>query len=159
MCKRFTCVTFFVLLLTSTGITSAELVAQFNFNNDTATTIKDVTGNGHDGTIVGNITFGPGQYGDCLVDDGTGYVELAPESNTDIQLSFKKVKVLRRSRIPRLFGTVTIRLPSRLIRWLATRNKSDDEKKAPYLSIKYLDDDLRIHTTDSNNWFVQSRIS
>lgn len=68
-------------------------------------------------------------------------------------------KLFRSSRIPRLFGTLTIRLPSRLIRWLATRNKSDDEKKAPYLSIKYLDDDLRIHVTDSNNWFVQSRIS
>ena len=106
------------------------------------------------GTFTNVVDFEKGKlHGFRVVVDGT------PLSNTDIQLSFKKVKLLRSSRIPRLFGTVTIRLPSRLIRWLATRNKSDDEKKAPYLSIKYLDDDLRIHTTDSNNWFVQSRIS
>ena len=106
------------------------------------------------GTFTNVVDFEKGKlHGFRVVVDGT------PLSNTDIQLSFKKVKLLRSSLIPRLFGTVTIRLPSRLIRWLATRNKSDDEKKAPYLSIKYLDDDLRIHVTDSNNWFVQSRIS
>ena len=106
------------------------------------------------GTFTNVVDFEKGKlHGFRVVVDGK------PLSNSDIQLSFKKVKLLRSSRIPRLFGTVTIHLPSRLIRWLATRNKSDDEKKAPYLSIKYLDDDLRIHTTDSNNWFVQSRIS
>jgi hypothetical protein len=95
------------------------------------------------GTFTNVVDFEKGKlHGFRVVVDGT------PLSNTDIQLSFKKVNLLRSSRIPRLFGTVTIRLPSRLIRWLATRNKSDDEKKAPYLSIKYLDDDLRIHTTD-----------
>lgn len=82
-----------------------------------------------------------------------------PLSNTDIQLSFKSVKLLRKSRFPRLFGEITIRLPSGLIRWLATRKRPQDERNAPYLSLKYLDEDLRIHTTDSNNWFVQSRIS
>jgi len=82
-----------------------------------------------------------------------------PLSNTDIQLAFKSVKLLRKSRFPRLFGEITIRLPSRLIRWLATRNRPQDERNAPYLSLKYLDEDLRIHTTDSNNWFIQSRIS
>lgn len=82
-----------------------------------------------------------------------------PLSNTDIQLAFKSVKLLRLSRFPRLFGEITIRLPSRLIRWVAARNRPEDERNAPYLSLKYLDDDLRIHTTDSDNWFVQSRIS
>lgn len=82
-----------------------------------------------------------------------------PLSNTDIQLAFKSVKLLRKSRLPWLFGEITIRLPSRLIRWLAARNRPEDERNAPYLSLKYLDEDLRIHTTDSNNWFVQSRIS
>ncbi|KAL7497973.1 hypothetical protein ACHAWT_006124 [Skeletonema menzelii] len=82
-----------------------------------------------------------------------------PLSNTDIELAFKSVKLLRESRFPRLFGEITIRLPSRLIRWLAARNRPEEERNAPYLSLKYLDEDLRIHTTDSNNWFVQSRIS
>lgn len=82
-----------------------------------------------------------------------------PLSNTDIQLAFKSVKLLRESRLPWLFGEITIRLPSRLIRWLAARNRPEEERNAPYLTLRYLDDDLRIHTTDSNNWFVQSRIS
>lgn len=81
-----------------------------------------------------------------------------PLSNTDIQLAFKSVKLLRESRFPRLFGEISIRLPSRLIRWLSARNRPEDERNAPYLSLKYLDEDLRIHTTDSDNWFVQSRI-
>ena len=107
------------------------------------------------GTFTNVVDFEKGKLrGFQVVVDGT------PLSNTDIALSFKKVKLLRNSRLPWLFGEVTIRLPSRFIRWLATRNnKTQDERKAPYLSIKYLDDDLRIHTTDSNNWFVQSRIS
>ncbi len=82
-----------------------------------------------------------------------------PLSNTDIQLEFKSVKLLRESRFPKLLGEISIRLPSRLIRWLSARNRPEDEHNAPYLSLKYLDEDLRIHTTDSDNWFVQSRIS
>jgi hypothetical protein len=103
------------------------------------------------GTFTNVVDFEKGNLrGFRVVVSGT------PLSNTDIGLSFKKVNLLRNSR---LLGKVTIRLPSRLIRWLATRNKPQDERNAPYLSLKYLDEDLRIHTTDSDNWFVQSRIS
>ena len=106
------------------------------------------------GTFTNVVDFEKGKlHGFRVVVNGE------PLSNTDIQLAFKSVKLIRESRLPRLFGEITIRLPSRLIRWLAARNRPKDERNAPYLSLKYLDEDLRIHTTDSNNWFVQSRIS
>jgi hypothetical protein len=85
MFKKFSYVTCFLLIMSSTGIASAEMVAHFNFNNDSATTAKDVTGRGHDGTITGNITFGPGKFGNCMIDDGTGSIALAPATGTDIQ--------------------------------------------------------------------------
>lgn len=49
-------------------------------------------------------------------------VEGEPTSSTDIALAFKAVKIIRNSRFPRLFGQITIRLPSRLIRLFASRN-------------------------------------
>ena len=101
------------------------------------------------GTFTNVVDFEKGKLrGFRVVVDGK------PLSNTDIQLAFKSVKLLRKSS-----REITIRLPSRFIRWLATRNKAQDDRNAPYLSLKYLDEDLRIHLTDSNNWFVQSRIS
>lgn len=84
-------------------------------------------------------------------------VEGEPTSETNIDLAFKSVKILRNSRFPRLFGEFTIRLPSRLIRWLSNRNKPE-ENAGPYLHLRYLDDDLRMHTTDSGNWFIQTRL-
>jgi hypothetical protein len=86
-------------------------------------------------------------------------VEGEPTSATDIGLSFKAVRILRQSRYPRLFGQFTLRLPSRLIRWFASRTKVGEERnKGPYLQLRYLDDDLRMHITDSENWFIQTRL-
>jgi len=85
-------------------------------------------------------------------------VEGEPTSATDIGLYFKSVSILRKSRF-RLFGKFTIRLPSRLIRWLASRNKVEGERNAgPYLRLRYVDDNLRMHVTDSDNWFIQTRL-
>ena len=84
----------------------------------------------------------------------------APVSPTDVDLTFRAVEIDRRSRFPRLFGRLKFRLPSRLIRRLAATNKSDEEKgRGPYLRLRYLDGELRMHTTDSGNWFIQTRIS
>jgi hypothetical protein len=80
------CLLSFGLVLASAGIASAEMVAHFNFNGAAGTTVRDVTGKGHDGTIVGNITLVPGKFGKCMVDDGTGYIALAPATGTDIQI-------------------------------------------------------------------------
>ena len=93
MCKKTIYVTCFILVLVSAGIVSAEMVAQYNFNSSSATTVKDVTGKGHDGTIFGNITFGPGRFGNCIIDNGTGYIALAPATNTDIQFGGRNCTV------------------------------------------------------------------
>jgi hypothetical protein len=52
-----------------------------------------------------------------------------PMSELDIRLTFHSVKILRKSRFPRLFGEINIRLPSGLIRWFASRNKVEGEER------------------------------
>ena len=102
------------------------------------------------------IDFEKGKLtGFCVVVQG----KLTSES--DIGLTFRSVKILRKSRFPRLFGEINIRLPSGLIRWFASRNKVEGEERGivgPYLRLRYVDDNLHMHTTDSGNWFVQTRI-
>ena len=114
------------------------------------------------GTFTNVITFEKGKLNGFEV-----VVQGNVLSDTDIGLSFKKVNILRKSRFPRLFGKITIRLPSRLIRLFASKNKKVDDndnngdsssKRGPYLRLRYVDDDLRMHTTDSGNWFIQTRL-
>ncbi|KAL7539199.1 hypothetical protein ACHAXR_011525 [Thalassiosira sp. AJA248-18] len=107
-----------------------------------------------EGTLTNVVDFEKGKLKGFRV-----VVEGEPTSSTDIDLSFKAVKILRNSRFPRLFGQLSFRLPSRLIRWLASRNKIEEERgQGPSLRMRYLDDDLRMHTTDSGNWFIQTRL-
>lgn len=81
-------------------------------------------------------------------------VEGEPVSGSEIDLSFRKVEILRKSRFPHLFGKVSFRLPSKLIR----RIFSGKKVRGPFLRILYLDDDLRIHESGTGNIFIQSRI-
>ncbi len=88
-------------------------------------------------------------------------VQGEPTSESDIGLTFRSVKILRKSRFPSLFGEINARLPSGLIRWFASRKKVEGEERGMaglYLRLRYVDDNLRMHTTDSGNWFVQTRI-
>lgn len=117
-----------------------------------ATTSQEV--DAREGTFINVVDFEKGSLKGFRV-----VVEGEPFSATDIGLTFKAVKILRKSRFPRLFGQFTLRLPSRLIRWFASRNKPEEERsRGPYLRLQYLDDDLRMHTTDSGNWFIQTRL-
>ncbi len=78
-----------------------------------------------------------------------------------IGLTFRSVKILRKLRFPRLFGEINVRLPSGLIRWFASRNKLEGEERGiarPYLGLRYVDDNLHMHTTDSGNWFAHTWI-
>ena len=119
--------------------------------------------NAEKGTFTNVIQFEKGKLNGFEV-----VVQGIPLSDTDICLSFKKVNILRKSRWPRrLFGKITFWLPSRLIRLLASKNKKVDDndngdgsnrRAGPYLRLRYLDDDLRMHTTDSGNWFIQTRL-
>ena len=102
-----------------------------------------------EGTLANVVDFEQGKLEGFRV-----VVESTAVSDTEIDLSFKKVNILRKSRFPQLFGKLSFRLPSRLLRRL---NMSKDER-GPYLTIKYLDDDLRIHQSGSGNYFIQSRV-
>ena len=110
-----------------------------------------------EGTLTNVVDFEKGKLKGFRV-----VVEGEPVSETTMRLSFKKVKILRQSRFPRLFGEITIRLPSRLIRWLGSTRKeeelADDSNLGPYLQLRYLDDNLRMHTTNTGNWFIQTRL-
>jgi hypothetical protein len=88
-------------------------------------------------------------------------VQGEPTSELDIGLTFRSVKILRKSCFPCLFGEINVRLPSGLIWWFASRNKVEGEEHGmagPYLRLRYVDDNLPMQTTDSGNWFVQTRI-
>ena len=103
------------------------------------------------------IDFEKGKLtGFCVVVQGE------PTSESDIGLTFRSVKILRKLRFPRLFGEINVRLPSGLIQWSASRNMGEGEERGmagPYLlRLRYVDDNLHMHTTDSGNWFVQTRI-
>ena len=88
-------------------------------------------------------------------------VQGKPTSESDIGLTFRSIKILRKSRFPHIFGEINVRLPSGLIRWFASRNKVEGEERemaGPYLRLRYVDDNLHMHTTNSGNWFVQTQI-
>lgn len=109
-----------------------------------------------EGTLTNVVDFEKGKLKGFRV-----VVEGEPISENTMRLFFKKVKILRQSRFPRLFGEITIRLPSRLIRWLGSKRKEeevDDQNIGPYLQLRYLDDNLRMHTTNTGNWFIQTRL-
>ena len=54
-------------------------------------------------------------------------VQGKPTLESDIGLTFRCVKILRKLRFPRLFGEINVRLPSGLIRWFTSRNKVEGE--------------------------------
>jgi hypothetical protein len=106
------------------------------------------------GTLTNVIDFEKGKLSGLRV-----VVEGEPTSDTDISLTFRSVKIIRKSRFPRLFGEITVRLPSRLIRWFASKDKVEEERgTGPYLRLRYVDETLRMHTTDNGNWFIQTRV-
>ena len=83
-----------------------------------------------------------------------------PLSQTEVSLSFKRVKLLRRSRV-RLLRTLVIPLPPGwllrgIARW-ASRGKAQLSKRGAGFEMLYLDDELRMHKTFDGQYFVQQR--
>ncbi|MBW7990632.1 MAG: LamG domain-containing protein [Planctomycetes bacterium] len=74
------------LVLTSmAGAADPDLVAHWKFDDGSGTTLFDSSGNGHDGTLVGDPKWVPGRLGGALEFDGDGdFVEL--ENNTDFDI-------------------------------------------------------------------------
>lgn len=94
------------------------------------------------------------------------FVEGDALSEKEMQLSFRKVLLLRRSRFPKLFGRVTIPLPNpkflRTVGRLLARamgGKPNPSDRGAGFTLLYLDGDLRIHQTFDGLFFVQKRLA
>jgi len=89
-------------------------------------------------------------------------IEGEVENANEVQLLFRKVRLFRRSRFPKLFGRVTIPLPPpKLLRWLgrrASRGKAKLSDRGAGFSMLYLDDDFRMHQTFDGLYYVQQRL-
>ena len=83
--------------------------------------------------------------------------------DVDMRLVFKRVRLLRRSRFPRLFGTITIPLPNpRRLRKFSRGllgKKVDETDRGAGFTLLYVDDDVRMHRTFDGLLFVQERIA
>lgn len=116
--------------------------------------------NATEGTLTNTIDFERGKVKGFQV-----VVEGEAISDTEMNLCFRKVIIDRDSRFPRLFGRITIRLPS--FRFLsayarfASKGETRDRPRGatgPGFVLKYCDDDMRMHKTRDGIWFIQTRL-
>ena len=79
MYRKLTCLIVFVLVLIVAGNASADLVGHWKLDEGSGTTAYDSSGNGFDGTLVGDTKWVAGKYGAAVEVDGNGdYVEIPP---------------------------------------------------------------------------------
>ena len=78
MCKKLIYLVSIVLVLSTAGNASAELVAYWKFDEGSGTTALDSSGNGYDGTIEGGAEWVAGQLGGALEFNGSGARVVAP---------------------------------------------------------------------------------
>ncbi|MBN2314776.1 MAG: LamG domain-containing protein [Sedimentisphaerales bacterium] len=64
MCKRFICLISLITVLA--GVTEADLVGLWRFDETSGTIAHDSSGNGHDGTFNGDLTWTAGRIGGAL---------------------------------------------------------------------------------------------
>ena len=87
--KLVICLTLLIFIGSYVGMAYAignqSLVALWTFDEGSGKTLKDITGNGHDGKFVGEPKWVEGKYGGALEFDGTSnYVEVADSDKLDI---------------------------------------------------------------------------
>ncbi|CAE8611102.1 unnamed protein product [Polarella glacialis] len=94
------------------------------------------------------------------------FVEGESAGDKEMLLSFRKVRLLRRSRFPRLFGEINIPLPSpkflRTIGRFFARVKGGEvnpSDRGAGFELLYVDKDLRVHRTFDGLYFVQRRLA
>ncbi|HCO92749.1 MAG TPA: hypothetical protein DIU00_02160 [Phycisphaerales bacterium] len=68
MCKKLICLISFLGMLT--GAADADLVGLWRLDETSGTIAHDVSGNGHDGTLIGDPKWAPGKIGGALDFDG-----------------------------------------------------------------------------------------
>jgi len=68
MCKKLICLISFIGMLT--GAADADLVGLWRLDETSGTIAHDASGNGHDGTLIGDPKWVPGKIGGALDFDG-----------------------------------------------------------------------------------------
>jgi hypothetical protein len=115
--------------------------------------------NATDGILTNTIEFERGKVkGFKFVVEGEAI------SGAEMNLKFKRVVIERKSKWPRLFGTITIRIPSFSVlsayaRFASRGRTSRPRATGPGLVIQYMDDDMRMHKTRDGIWFIQTRVA
>jgi len=85
MYKRLIYLVSIVLVLSTAGSASAELVAYWKFDEGSGTTAFDSSGNGLNGTLMGDTQWAAGKMGGALEFDGDGdYVDCGNNELFDI---------------------------------------------------------------------------
>jgi hypothetical protein len=72
MCRKMIYLVSFILVLSVSGSVCADLVGHWKLDDGSGTVVADSSGNGNDGTIVGNPTWIPGIGGTALEFHGLG---------------------------------------------------------------------------------------
>ncbi len=77
MCKKLIYLISFVLVLSIAGSASADLMAHWKFDEGSGNVAHDTSGNGNDGTFIGDPQWVTGKIGGALEFDGTSeYIEI-----------------------------------------------------------------------------------
>ncbi|MCH8119092.1 MAG: LamG domain-containing protein, partial [Planctomycetes bacterium] len=84
MCRRWIYLVFPILVLGAAPIASADLVGHWKLDEGSGIIAYDSSGNGHDGTIVGNPQWVRGVSGLALEFDGDDHVDLGNDPSLDI---------------------------------------------------------------------------
>jgi len=75
--KRISAILVFVLVMVLAGSSSADLVAHWKFDEGSGDVAHDTSGNGNDGTFVGDPQWATGKFGGALEFDGSyDYIEI-----------------------------------------------------------------------------------
>ena len=84
MCRRLICLFTFILVVgVAPGVTNADLVAHWPFDEGSGSVAYDTVGN-HDGQFIGNPTWMPGEVGaGALSVDADNYVNCGPGVTVD----------------------------------------------------------------------------
>ncbi|MHC4434236.1 MAG: LamG domain-containing protein, partial [Planctomycetota bacterium] len=91
MCRRIVCIASIALVvsLMMASTARAELVGQWKFDEGSGTTAYDSSGNGHDGTLMGGVTWAEGRFGGGIELDGSsGYVSVPSFQLTTDTITF-----------------------------------------------------------------------
>ena len=82
MCRKLICLLPFILVLGVTGSARANLVGHWPLDDGSGTTARDSSGNGNNGTLMGDPKWVAGQLGGALSFDGTqDYVDCGSNSS------------------------------------------------------------------------------